>query len=462
MAVFDPSINDCKGELLTLLQSSVKIVVISLSDWASLYETVRESVDELADTVKELKTKDEDEGGTTIIGEDDISDEVCSYVNHILAESYAKGASDIHIEPYETNVRVRYRIDGTLIEAIAPSPQMALPLISRVKIMSDLDIAEKRKPQDGRMKLQIGGKAVDYRVSTMPTLFGEKVVMRILDSSNLMLDMIKLGFDEKQLTVFKEGINRPFGMCLVTGPTGSGKTTTLYSALSELNDVGRNISTAEDPVEFNFNGINQVHVKPKIGFGFPMALKAFLRQDPDIIMVGEIRDQDTAEIAVEAALTGHLVLSTLHTNDAPSTITRLINMGVEAYLVVGALNVIVAQRLCRRICKGCIEHDQSITVDELVACGIKAESAARLKVYKGRGCDACTGTGYRGRVAIYEVMELTPRLKQLVLKGAASDELKRMAMAEGMSTLRRSALVKVAQGMTTLDEAISNSSHDKK
>ncbi|MBT7766464.1 MAG: Flp pilus assembly complex ATPase component TadA, partial [Bdellovibrionales bacterium] len=287
MAVFDPSINDCKGELLTLLQSSVKIVVISLSDWASLYETVRESVDELADTVKELKTKDEDEGGTTIIGEDDISDEVCSYVNHILAESYAKGASDIHIEPYETNVRVRYRIDGTLIEAIAPSPQMALPLISRVKIMSDLDIAEKRKPQDGRMKLQIGGKAVDYRVSTMPTLFGEKVVMRILDSSNLMLDMIKLGFDEKQLTVFKEGINRPFGMCLVTGPTGSGKTTTLYSALSELNDVGRNISTAEDPVEFNFNGINQVHVKPKIGFGFPMALKAFLRQDPDIIMVGE-------------------------------------------------------------------------------------------------------------------------------------------------------------------------------
>jgi type IV pilus assembly protein PilB len=462
VAVFDPSINESKGDLLGLLQNAVKIVVISISDWAKLYDTVRESVDELADTVKELKTHDDDDDSGPIINEDDISEEVCTYVNRILAESYAKGASDIHIEPYENEFRVRYRIDGTLVEAITPPQQMALPLISRVKIMSDLDIAEKRKPQDGRMKLQIGGKPVDYRVSTMPTLFGEKIVLRILDSSNLMLDMMKLGFDQKQLDVFYEGINRPFGMCLVTGPTGSGKTTTLYSALSELNDIGRNISTAEDPVEFNFTGINQVHVKPKIGFGFPMALKAFLRQDPDIIMVGEIRDYDTAEIAVEAALTGHLVLSTLHTNDAPSTVTRLVNMGIEPYLVVGALNVIVAQRLCRRICKECRELDQGVSVDELVACGINAESASRLKVYKGRGCESCSGTGYRGRVAIYEVMGITAKLKQMILKGAPSDDLKKAAMAEGMATLRRSALVKVAKGETTLDEAVSNSSHDKK
>jgi type IV pilus assembly protein PilB len=292
-------------------------------------------------------------------------------------------------------------------------------------------------------------------------LFGEKIVLRLLDSSNLQLDMTKLGFEEKQLGVFKEGIHRPYGMCLVTGPTGSGKTTTLYSAIAELNTIDTNISTAEDPVEFNLEGINQVNVKKDIGLTFAAALKAFLRQDPDIIMVGEIRDHEVGEIAIEAALTGHMVLSTLHTNDAPSTITRLVNMGIEPFLVAAALNIVVAQRLCRRICKDCKEVDPTVTPDALIACGISPSSASKITAYKGRGCSTCNNTGYKGRVAIYEVLEMTPLIKEILLRGGSVDDIKRQAIKEGMKTLRMTALTKVAQGHTTLDEAISNSSSDK-
>jgi type IV pilus assembly protein PilB len=323
-----------------------------------------------------------------------------------------------------------------------------------------MDISEKRKPQDGRIKLEIGGKSIDYRVSSLPCLFGEKICMRLLDKSNLQLDMTKLGFEKKQLEVFMNGIHQPFGMCLVTGPTGSGKTTTLYSALAELNSIDVNISTAEDPCEFNLEGINQVNVKKDIGLTFATALKAFLRQDPDIIMVGEIRDFETGEIAVEAALTGHMVLSTLHTNDAPSTIMRLVNMGIENFLVAGAVCVVVAQRLCRRICEAC-KAEHPVAVEEIVACGIAESSARKLKVYKGKGCNICNGTGYKGRVAIYEVLQITPAVKEIIIKNGTADDIKKMAIKEGMKTLRMCAMTKVALGQTTIDEAISNSSSDK-
>jgi type IV pilus assembly protein PilB len=306
----------------------------------------------------------------------------------------------------------------------------------------------------------IGGNPIDYRVSSLPTLFGEKIVLRLLDSSNLQLDMTKLGFEQKQLDVFKEGIHRPFGMCLVTGPTGSGKTTTLYSAIAELNTPDNNISTAEDPVEFNLEGINQVNVKKEVGLTFATSLKAFLRQDPDIIMVGEIRDLEVGEIAVEAALTGHLVLSTLHTNDAPATVTRLLNMGIEPFLVVAALNVIVAQRLCRKICINCREERKALP-EELIACGFAPASAEKIKVYQGKGCDICNNTGYKGRVAIYEVLQVTPKVRELILRNASADDLKKQAIRDGMKTLRMCALTKVAQGLTTLEEAVTNSASDQ-
>ena len=332
-------------------------------------------------------------------------------------------------------------------------------VVSRLKILSQLDISEKRKPQDGRIKLSIGGKPIDYRVSSLPTLFGEKVVLRLLDQDNLQLDMTKLGFETKQLDVFKKGIHNPYGMVLVTGPTGSGKTTTLYSALAELNVEGTNISTAEDPCEFNLEGINQVNVRKEVGLTFASALKAFLRQDPDIIMVGEIRDLEVGEIAVEASLTGHMVLSTLHTNDAPSTVTRLLNMGIEPFLVVAALNVVVAQRLCRKICINCREVD-SISKDELISCGFAPASANQVKAYKGKGCEVCGGTGNKGRVAVYEVLEMTPKVRELVLRNASSDEIKAQAIKDGMKTLRMSALTKVAQGLMTLSEAVANTASD--
>jgi type IV pilus assembly protein PilB len=307
--------------------------------------------------------------------------------------------------------------------------------------------------------MKIGHETIDYRVSCLPTLFGEKIVLRLLDQSNLQLDMTKLGFEPTQLQNFQEGIHRPYGMCLVTGPTGSGKTTTLYSAMADLNTIDSNISTAEDPVEFNLEGINQVNVRKDIGYTFAAALKSFLRQDPDIIMVGEIRDLETGEIAVEAALTGHLVLSTLHTNDSPSTITRLLNMGIEPFLIVGALNVVVAQRLCRKICRGCREKI-TVAPELLISCGISKSSVEKMSVFKGMGCNLCGGTGFKGRIAIYEVLPVTIGIKEIILKNGSAEDIKRQAIKEGMKTLRMSALTKVAMGLTTLEEAISNSSSD--
>ena len=372
--------------------------------------------------------------------------------NAILLNAIKKRASDIHIEPYERSLRVRYRIDGVLHEEMSPPIKLKNAIASRFKIMSSLDIAERRLPQDGRIKLKLGqGREMDFRVSVLPTLWGEKLVMRLLDKSNLQLDMAKLGFDPKAQADFKWAISQPYGMVLVTGPTGSGKTTTLYSALSELNQPDTNISTAEDPVEYNLLGINQCQMHDDIGLNFAAALRAFLRQDPDIIMVGEIRDFETAEIAVKAALTGHLVLSTLHTNDAPSTISRMLNMGVEPFLVTASVNLILAQRLARRICAACkapIQVDKQALVD----IGMTPEQIAGAVIQKGKGCNDCNGTGYRGRVALYEVMPFTPALKEMVLQGANTAELKTTMIKDGINTLRMSGLIKVLAGVTTLEE----------
>lgn len=457
VAIYDPSVVDDIKEIRAIFQGNVEFMLTNMEAWKEVFERVTVSVDELVGTVKEIKagaiTEEE-------VSPDDIGDDIIYIVNKILAESFVKKASDIHVEPYENRFRVRFRIDGTLAEAYDFPKSMKAPLISRLKILSQLDIAEKRKPQDGRIKLEIGGEPIDYRVSTLPTLFGEKVCLRLLDSSNLQLDMTKLGFESKQIEIFTRNIRKPFGMCLVTGPTGSGKTTTLYSALADLNQIGVNISTAEDPCEFNLEGINQVNVRKDVGLTFAAALKSFLRQDPDIIMVGEIRDFETGEIAIEAALTGHMVLSTLHTNDAPSTVTRILNMGIEPFLVTGALNVCVAQRLCRRICPSCKKRIE-VSRDKLVASGYSPKTAEKVRVFEGKGCDACGGSGYKGRVAIYEVMEMTPALRDLVLRHPSADDLKRLAIKEGMKTLRMSALTKVHEGATTIEEAVGNSSSDK-
>jgi type IV pilus assembly protein PilB len=457
LATFDPTVPaEATKELSDHFKKQVEFILTNLSSWRKLFSGIKDSVDDLIGNIVEVTGAS---GTEETVRAEDIGDDVVTFVNRMLAEAFVKKASDIHVEPYEKVFRIRFRIDGSLVEAASPPKSMMASIVSRLKIMSQMDISEKRKPQDGRIKLLIGGKPIDYRVSSLPTLFGEKMVMRLLDSSNLQLDMTKLGFEQKQIDVFKEGIYRPYGMCLVTGPTGSGKTTTLYSALSELNTPDNNISTAEDPVEFNLEGVNQVNVRKDIGLTFASSLKAFLRQDPDIIMVGEIRDLEVGEIAVEAALTGHLVLSTLHTNDAAATVTRLLNMGIEPFLVVAALNVIVAQRLCRKICINCRE-EKKVTLDELIACGFAPASAEKIKVYVGRGCEACNSTGYKGRVAIYEVLAMSPKIRELIIKHASTDEIKRQAIRDGMKTLRMCALTKVAQGLTTLEEAIGNSSTD--
>ncbi|MCE3240103.1 MAG: ral secretory pathway protein E/type pilus assembly ATPase PilB [Deltaproteobacteria bacterium] len=368
----------------------------------------------------------------------------------------------IHIEPYEKLFRVRFRIDGVLQEIMSPPLRLKNPLVSRLKVMAGLDIAERRLTQDGRIKLKMGiGGELDIRVSVLPTLFGEKVVMRLLDKSNLQLDMAKLGFDPQTLEDFQEAIHKPFGMILITGPTGSGKSTTLYSALSELNKADVNISTAEDPVEYNLVGINQVQVREQIGLNFASCLRSFLRQDPDIIMVGEIRDLETAQIAVKAALTGHLVLSTLHTNDAPSTIDRLINMGVEPFLLTSSINLIAAQRLVRRICDKCKEPIE-VAPEALINLGVDAsEAAGGFPTFRGRGCNNCNETGYRGRLAIYEILVMHEGLKELILKSASAADLKREAVKSGMSTLRMSALQKVRDGFTTIEETIRVTDTDK-
>ncbi|MDC0255754.1 ATPase, T2SS/T4P/T4SS family [Bacteriovoracales bacterium] len=459
VAIFDPSIVEIKEEIQRIFQHPVEFILTNLGAWEKIFSRLTESFDEIIGSVKEIGSTQE-EIKEEEIDEKDIGEDVISYVNKFLAEAFIKKASDIHIEPYEKIFRLRFRIDGSLIEADRPSRKLMLPIISRIKIMATMDISEKRKPQDGRIKLLINEKPIDYRVSSLPTLFGEKIVLRLLDSSNLQLDMTKLGFDSHQLKIFSEGIYQPYGMCLVTGPTGSGKTTTLYSALSDLNKVKSNISTVEDPVEFNLQGINQCNIKKEVGLDFAVALKSFLRQDPDIIMVGEIRDLEVGEIAVEAALTGHLVLSTLHTNDAASTITRLLNMGIEPFLVVGSLNVVVAQRLCRKICDNCKIEDPTSEAN-LIACGVTKSSAKNRKVFKGQGCDNCNKTGYKGRIAIYEVLNVSPKIKELILKNKSADEIKKQAIREGMVSLRMSALYKAIEGLTTLDEVVTNSGPDK-
>ncbi len=382
---------------------------------------------------------------------------VVRLVNVVLMSAIQKGASDIHIEPYEKELRIRYRIDGILYNIMSPPMKFRDAISSRVKIMAKLDIAEKRLPQDGRIKIRFSDngqqKEIDFRVSVLPTLFGEKIVMRLLDKDKLMLDMTRLGFEEESLAKFEAAILRPWGMVLVTGPTGSGKTNTLYSSISKVNTPETNIMTAEDPVEFNLVGVNQVQIRENIGLNFAAALRSFLRQDPNIILVGEIRDFETAEIAVKAALTGHLVLSTLHTNDAPSTVNRLMNMGIEPFLVASSVHLICAQRLVRRICSNCAEANPT-TPPALIQAGFTPEEAETVTPMKGNGCDRCNNTGYKGRVGLYEVLEVTEELRELILVGASGLELRRKAIDEGMITLRRSGLRKVMAGTTSIEEVV--------
>ena len=398
----------------------------------------------------EVLQQEEEEQGSGVSADDA---PVVKLINAILTDAVKRGASDIHIEPFEHELRVRYRIDGALSEVMKPPLKMKAALTSRIKIMSALNIAERRVPQDGRIKLKMGKRVIDYRVSTLPVLFGEKIVMRILDKGNLSLDLSKFGFEPKAEADLLKAILNPYGMVLVTGPTGSGKTTTLYSALSRVNTIEVNIMTAEDPVEYNLMGINQVLVRNEVGMTFAAALKAFLRQDPNIIMVGEIRDIETGGIAIKAALTGHLVLSTLHTNDAPSTVTRMIDMGIEPFNVASAVNLIVAQRLVRRICKDCKEEHKYLP-EELKALGGDTKEFEGVSFYKGKGCDTCGGTGYKGRAGLYEVMSLSAELRRLILKGASTGELSEQAVKDGMLTLRMDGLVKIKKGVTTLEEVV--------
>jgi type IV pilus assembly protein PilB len=423
--------------------SSLELVTKALEETSSI-------MDDDVEVLEELEQIDvanlEKQGGEA---------PVIRLVNLMLMSAIQKGASDIHIEPYEKEFRVRFRIDGLLYNVMAPPMKFRDAITSRVKIMSKLDIAEKRLPQDGRIKLRFADngatREIDFRVSCLPTLFGEKIVMRLLDKNKLMLDMTKLGFEEESLGKFERNILKPWGMVLVTGPTGSGKTNTLYSSISKINTIDTNIMTAEDPVEFNLVGVNQVQIRENIGLNFAAALRSFLRQDPNIILVGEIRDFETAEIAVKAALTGHLVLSTLHTNDAPSTVNRLMNMGIEPFLVASSVNLICAQRLVRRVCAKCKE-DHPTPPQALVEAGFTPEESEAVVPKKGAGCETCNNTGYKGRVGLYEVMEITDELRELVLVGASALELRRKAIEEGMITLRRSGLRKVQQGLTTIEE----------
>ncbi len=378
-------------------------------------------------------------------------------VNVLLMSAIQKGASDIHVEPYEKEMRIRYRVDGVLYNIMSPPMRIRDAMASRIKIMAKLDISEKRLPQDGRIKIRFqdngSPKEIDFRVSCLPTLFGEKIVMRLLDKDKLMLDMTKLGFESESLVKFEAAIQKPWGMVLVTGPTGSGKTNTLYSSISRINTPETNIMTVEDPVEFNLMGINQVQVREGIGLSFAAALRSFLRQDPDTILVGEIRDFETAEIAVKAALTGHLVLSTLHTNDAPSSVNRLMNMGIEPFLVASSLNLVCAQRLVRRVCRNCVEAQPMPSV-ALAQAGFSPEDAKAVVPNRGKGCGKCNNTGFKGRVGLYEVMEVTEELREMVLVGASAMDLRRKAVEEGMTTLRQSGLRKVKEGITTIDEVV--------
>ncbi len=439
-------------EVFVTSEDSLKWAIDHFYDQSASLDDALNSMEEYQGTV-EISSEGDDIAVGDLEKEADQAP-VIKLVNLTLVDAIKKGASDIHVEPYEKFLRIRYRLDGMLYEAMKPPLRLKNAMVSRLKIMAKLDIAERRLPQDGRIKLKIqGGKEVEFRVSVLPTLFGEKVVLRILDKSTLQLDMTKLGFEEDALSRFKESIYKPWGMVLVTGPTGSGKTTTLYSALSELNKIDRNISTAEDPVEFNLPGVNQVQMHEEIGLSFATSLRSFLRQDPDIILVGEIRDFETAEIGIKAALTGHLVLSTLHTNDAPSTVNRLLNMGIEPFLVASSVNLIVAQRLSRKICPQCKVKDD-ISGETLVQMGLDPEMASKIECLTGKGCNMCGNTGFKGRIALYEVMPVTEEIRELILMGASSSEVKNQAISQGMKTLRQSGLTKVAEGVTSVAEIL--------
>ncbi|WP_432821443.1 type IV-A pilus assembly ATPase PilB [Trichloromonas sp.] len=460
VAMSDPSNIFAIDDIKFMTGYNVEVVVApeaSIKDAIDKYYDQSASLADVMEDLEDIDLEIIDEADQVDVRELEKASEdapVVKLVNLILTDAIKRGASDIHIEPYEKTFRVRYRIDGVLYEVMKPPLKLKNAITSRIKIMSEMDIAERRLPQDGRIKIKLGGgKDMDYRVNCLPTLFGEKICLRLLDKSNLQLDMTKLGYEPKALEWFKEAIHKPFGMVLVTGPTGSGKTVSLYSALGELNKTTENISTAEDPVEFNFAGINQVQMHEEIGLNFAAALRAFLRQDPDIIMIGEIRDFETAEIGVKAALTGHLVLSTLHTNDAPSTINRLLNMGIEPFLVASAVNLITAQRLGRRVCSEC-KKPEEIPKQALIDAGVSPEEVDEYVCYRGVGCPVCNNTGYKGRIGIYQIMPMFEELREMVLAGANTAEIKRESMRLGVKSMRQSALTKLKEGVTSVEEVL--------
>lgn len=460
VAVSDPSNLFALEDIKFMTGYNIEMVVASELDIKASIDKYYDQSASLADVMSDLDVEDME-----VVGDEDEIDvgsleratedaPVVKMVNAILQDAIRKKASDIHIEPYEKVFRVRYRIDGILYEVMKPPLKLKNAITSRIKIMSELDIAERRLPQDGRIKIKLGGgKDMDFRVSVLPTLFGEKICLRLLDKGNLQTDLTKLGYEQDALNYFMHEIHKPFGMVLVTGPTGSGKTVSLYSALAELNKVSENISTAEDPVEFNFAGINQVQMHEDIGLNFSAALRSFLRQDPDIIMIGEIRDFETAEIAIKAALTGHMVLSTLHTNDAPATINRLLNMGIEPFLVASAVNLITAQRLARKVCGEC-KQPENIPVQALIDAGVPPDEAPSYVCMRGKGCPACNNTGYKGRVGFYQVMPMREEIKELILNGANTAEIKRESMRIGIKTMRQSGLTKLKEGITSFEEVL--------
>lgn len=469
VAFSDPSNMFVREDLAFISRCKIEVVVATESQIQKAIDRyyAKESKEEIGSVLNEMETSDEALNFTQslqaqLLDKGDAEQSaIVKFVNLMLTEAIKLKASDIHIEPYEKRLRVRYRIDGLLFEKITPPPGVAASLVSRIKIMSRLDIAERRRPQDGRIKVKTAsGQDVDFRISVLPTMFGEKVVMRLLDKQNLKLDMTKLGFDQEDLDIFKERIHDSQGMVLVTGPTGSGKTTTLYSALATINDPNINVSTAEDPVEFNLDGVNQVHIHQDIGFGFAEALRSFLRQDPDVILVGEIRDLETAEIAFKAANTGHLVLSTLHTNDAPATVSRLMDMGVAPYLITSTISLVVAQRLAGRVCDRCaVPHRVEDVV--LLKAGATREELSQYKSMRGEGCSACNQTGIKGRVAIYELMQMSNPLREIILRQGSPVDIKKGAIRGGMRTLRQAALKKMKEGIISLEQVLTSTVQDE-
>ncbi len=464
VAFSDPSSLQIRDDLRYISKCKIQPVVATESSiLAAIAKYYSFSTDEL---IQKGEASEEElimgQTSTVDVGANADDAPVVKFVNGILLEAIRRRASDIHFEIYEKKFRVRFRVDGNLIEAAAPPLTSGPAICSRIKIMSKMDIAEKRRPQDGRLKIVLSkeNREMDFRVNSIPTMWGEKIVMRLLDKTNLQLDMTKLGFEEDDLQVFKEAINLPQGMVLITGPTGSGKTTTIYSALAELNRLNVNISTAEDPIEFNLEGINQVQVNPEIELTFSAALRAFLRQDPDIIMVGEVRDLETAEIAFKAASTGHMVVSTLHTNDAATTITRLIEMGIPSYLICSTISLVVAQRLMGRLCESCKEPIK-VPDQTLLNLGVGMDELSKYNLFKAKGCNACNNTGIRGRFAIYELMPMNEQIKETILRGAQGNELRNISRNLGMRTLRRSALLKLARGITSIEEVINSSIKDE-